>query len=160
MKVVHTLEPIYNEQSKTLILGSMPSVQSRAKLKYYAHPTNRFWPIMESLYNCKIDDWKSFILENHLALWDVISSCDIASSSDASIKNVTVNDIASLIKKTKIKNIFVLGKTAYNLYNKHILPELKIEAVCLSSPSSANAAKSLDSLICEYKVIKEKSEND
>ena len=137
----------------------MPSITSRQKLKYYGHPTNRFWPIMEKIYNINITDWKNFILENHLALWDVIESCDINSSSDASIKNVKVNDIEALIKETEIKEIFVLGKTAYNLYNKYVYPTLQKEAIYLPSPSSANAAFSLDTLIDQYKIIRDLSQD-
>ena len=156
-RVEHTLDPIYNKHSKTLILGSMPSITSRAKMKYYGHPTNRFWSIMEQLYNCKIENWQKFILDHNLALWDVIESCDIDSSSDASIKNVKVNDIEKILRETEIQNIFVLGKTAFNLYKKYVYPKTKIEAICLSSPSSANASKKLVNLVDEYKIIKEKT---
>lgn len=154
-RVEHTLKPIFNSNSRTLILGSMPSVKSREMGKYYAHKSNRFWKVLENLYNCQITDWKKFILDNHLALWDVIASCDIQSSDDASIKNVVVNDISNLISRTKIENIFVLGKKAFDLYNKYVLPSTGIIAIYLPSPSSANASFSLDSLVKEYEIIKE-----
>lgn len=153
-RVEHTLKPLYNKKSRTLILGSMPSITSRAKMKYYGHPTNRFWPLLEYIYDTKIIDWQAFILEHHLAMWDVIESCDINASSDSTIKNVRVNDINKLLKETEIENIFVLGKTAYNLYNKYILPITKKEAICLSSPSSANASKKFSDLVEEYRIIK------
>lgn len=153
-RVEHTLEPLYNKESRTLILGSMPSVASRARLKYYGHPSNRFWMILERVYETQITDWKSFILDNHLALWDVIASCDINSSSDASIKNVKVNDIKKLLDNAKIENIFVLGKTAYKLYNKYIFPTIKRSAIVLPSPSSANARMRLEDLVEEYKIIR------
>ncbi len=155
-RVTHTLEPIYDKNSDTLILGSMPSTTSRKIGKYYGHKQNRFWKIMEAIYETDTTDYKKFILTHHLALWDVIASCDISSSSDSSIKNVVVNDIPSLIKKTKITRIFLLGKTSYNLYNKYLKDHTKIEGVYLSSPSSANATKSIDDLIEEYKIIKTK----
>lgn len=155
-RVFHTLEPIYDKNSKTLILGSMPSVTSRAINKYYGHKTNRFWQIMEAIYDEEITDWQNFILKHHLALWDVIKECDIDSSSDSSIKNVLVNDVQSLIKETQIDRIFLLGKSAYNLYNKYLREKTGIEGIYLSSPSSANATKHLFDLIDEYKIIKEK----
>lgn len=158
MRVEHTLEPIFNKESKTLILGSMPSIKSREIMKYYGHQTNRFWPIMESLYAEKIDDWQDFILRHHLALWDTIASCDIHSSSDSSIKNVVPNDIKSLVDSSEIEHIFLLGNTAYKLYKKYIEASVGIEGIPLPSPSSANATYSLSRLIEEYKIIKDVTE--
>ena len=158
MRVKHTLEPVFDEQSKTLILGSMPSVTSRAVEKYYGHPQNRFWTIMENLYDEQITDWRSFILKHNLALWDVIKECDIESSSDSTIKKVEPNDINSIIEKCNIRHIFLLGKSAYNLYNKHIRELTQIEGIYLPSPSSANASISLEKLIEKYSIIKEVTE--
>jgi len=160
MKVEHTLEPVYDKNSITLILGSMPSVKSREVGKYYGHRSNRFWQVMSKLYDEDITDWKKFILKHNLALWDVIASCEIEGSSDRSIKKVIPNDISSLLKKTRIKNIFLLGKTAYDLYERHLKDSLKIEGLYLPSPSSANATYSLDDLIREYSIIKDLTNND
>ncbi len=157
-RVVHPFAPIFNSTSKTLILGTMPSVKSRENCKYYGNPNNRFWPLMEGIYQEKITDWKEFILRHNLALWDVLASCEITSSSDASIKNPEVNDIKRLIDATEIKNIVLLGKTAYNLYEKYIYPNTQIEGICLPSPSPANAKYTFDDLLNEYKLIKEITE--
>lgn len=157
-KVEHTLEPIYDGHSKTLILGSMPSETSRTVNKYYGHPQNRFWQIMSSLYETEIEDWQNFILNHRLALWDVIASCEIDKSSDSSIRNVIPNDVPSLIKETEIENIFLLGKSAYNLYNKHLKEKMGIEGIYLPSPSSANATMTLEKLIERYSIIKEVTE--
>ncbi len=159
MRVEHTLEPVFDKESRTLILGSMPSVKSREVGKYYGHKTNRFWQIMSKLYEEDIDDWKAFILRHHLALWDVIASCEIEGSSDSSIKKVVPNDIATIIDHADIKNIVLLGKTAYNLYNKYLFEKVKREGIVLPSPSSANATYSLDDLVREYQIIKDKTEN-
>ena len=97
MKVYHTLKPIYNKNSKILILGSMPSVISRNKNFYYANRNNRFWNIMENLFLTKFNsnlEKRKFLLDNKIALWDVIKSCEIKGSSDNSIKNVNINDIS------------------------------------------------------------------
>lgn len=158
MKVKHTLEPIYSKTSKTLILGSMPSRTSRELNKYYGNKYNRFWPIMEALYEEDASDWIDFIKRHNLALWDVIATCDIDASSDASIKNVLPNDIASLIRKTEIVNIFTLGNKAYDLYNKYLVNNVGIEAIPLPSTSSANARLSLDDLIERFHIIKELTE--
>ena len=158
MKEIHPLKPIYNNQSKVLILGSFPSVISRENNFYYANPTNRFWIVLESLFNKKLnnnDEKIKILLDNHIALWDVISSCDIHKSSDSSIKDIVPNDIASIIKNSNIKYIFVNGKKAYELYNKYLLEALNIEAIYLPSTSSANARYTLERLIKEYKTILE-----
>ena len=156
MKQFHKLKPIYNKNSKILILGSFPSAISRENNFYYANITNRFWKVLEKLFNVTLitnEDKINFLHTNHIALWDVIHSCDIHKSSDSSIKNVKPNDVVKLIKNTNIKYIFVNGKTAYNLYNKYLLKETNIEAFYLPSTSSANAAYSLDKLVCEYQKI-------
>lgn len=155
MKAVHNIDPIYNENSKILILGSMPSIISRDYKFFYAHPQNRFWKILEVLYNTKLDTIemkKEFLLNNNIAIWDVIKSCDITGSSDSSIKNISVNNIEKILNNTNIKCIFCTGKTSYNLFNKNF--NVNIPVVCLPSPSSANAHYSLDKLIDEYKIIK------
>lgn len=160
MRVEHPLEPVYTKESKSLILGSMPSVKSREIKKYYGHKTNRFWMIMETLYKEKIEDWKSFIMKHNLALWDVIESCEIEASMDSSIKKVTVNDIPELLKETQIKNIFLLGKTAYDLYNRYLKDKTQIEGIYLPSPSSANASYSLERLVKQYEIIKTLTEEN
>lgn len=156
MKVMHEFKPIYDNKSKILILGTMPSIKSRANKFYYANPTNRFFKIMESLFNTKLlsnDDKKAFLLKNKIALWDVCKECDILASSDSSIKNIIPNDISIILNSAPIKAIFTTGKTAYKLYQKYIFPTTKIEAISLPSSSSANASYSLDKLINEYQII-------
>ncbi len=154
MKAIHNLKPIYNQKSEVLILGSMPSVVSREKQFYYAHPQNRFWTIMENIFNVKLDTTpkkEQFLLDNHLALWDVIKSCTITGSSDASIKNVEVNNLEEILNNSSIKAIFCTGTKAYNLYQKYF--HFTIPVYLLPSPSSANASYSLEKLIASYQII-------
>ena len=156
MKVMHEFKPIYDNKSKILILGTMPSIKSRANKFYYSNPTNRFFKIMETLFNTKLlnnDDKKAFLLKNKIALWDVCKECDILASSDSSIKNIIPNNISIILNSAPIKAIFTTGKTAYKLYQKYIFPTAKIEAISLPSSSSANASYSLDKLINEYQII-------
>lgn len=151
--ISHTFQPVYNEQSKILILGSFPSVKSREEGFYYGHPRNRFWQVMASICKCPvpqtIEEKRVMLLANHYAIWDVIDSCDIIGSSDSSIRNVVPADIAGLIAKTHINKIFLNGQTAGKLYRKHIEPHLvaAIKVQILPSTSPANAASSLDTLI-------------
>jgi len=154
--IIHPLKPIYNKNSKVLILGSFPSKISRIENFYYANPNNRFWKIMESLFNKTlntIEDKTNFLYENNIALWDVIHSCEIVSSSDASIKDVKPNDIKLILNNSQIKAIFLTGKTAFKYYNKYLKNKVNIETFLLPSSSSANATYSLDKLINEYKMI-------
>ncbi len=155
-KVVHPIPPVYNNESKILILGSLPSVKSRELGYQYAHPQNRFWKVIEILFEVKINDKnrKQFLLDNKIALWDVIKSCKIKGSSDSSITDVIANDIDKIIKESKIKKIFTTGKKAYELYQKYVYPKTQVKAICLSSTSPANAIKSLDDLVLEYQIIK------
>ena len=156
MKVKHNIKPIYNKNSKVLILGSMPSIISRKNNFYYANPANRFWQVIETVFNIKLnnnDEKTAFLLKNKIALWDVIGSCDIDSSSDSSIKNVEVNNIYKLLAESQIKYIFCTGKTSFNIFKKHFKTDIPV--IYLSSTSGANAQKSLLDLINEYKNIKE-----
>ncbi len=160
MKVIHTLDPIYDKDSKILILGSMPSVKSREIGFYYAHPRNRFWSVLKKIYNENnletIDDKINFLHSHHIALFDVLESCDINSSKDSSIKNIVVNDLSQILNNSQIKVIFTTGKTAYNLYNKYTYPKTNIKAIYLPSTSPANSPKGIDELLeKEYSKIKE-----
>ncbi len=159
MKVIHNLEPVYNENSKVLILGSMPSLKSRETGFYYSHPKNRFWCTLERVYGEKIgtsiEERKEFVLNHNIALFDVVKSCDINSSSDSSIKNIVPNDISKILKESQIQVIFTTGKKAYNLYYKYIFLKTKIDAIYLPSTSPANCPKGIDEkLYEEYKEIR------
>ena len=155
----HQIEPVYNKDSKILILGSFPSVKSRETGFFYGHPQNRFWKVIASLYNenvpATVEEKKEMLLRNHIALWDVVASCEIRGSSDTSIRNVKVNDIKKLIHETSISRIYVNGQTANKLYLKYLEEQLDMNAVVLPSTSPANAAYSLDRLLEEWKIIKE-----
>ena len=147
----HPFPPLYDEESKILILGSFPSVKSREMKFFYGHPQNRFWKVIASIFDEKIpesiEEKKELILRNHLALWDVIAECEITGSSDASIKNAKANDLSEILDNAPIQRIIVNGKTAEKLYIKYIEPVTGIKAVVLPSTSPANAAWSLERLV-------------
>lgn len=157
-RILHTIEPVYDENSEILILGSFPSVKSREVQFFYGHPQNRFWKLLALLFEVKIpesvDEKKALLLNNKIALWDVIHSCTIIGSSDSSIRDVEPNDISKILKESRIERIFANGAAAYNLYNKYILPETGIKAVKLPSTSPANAAFSLERLVQCWKIIR------
>ncbi len=156
MLVTHELPPIYDKYSQILILGSIPSTKSREIGFYYAHPSNRFWPILENLFCTKLpskEDKINFLHEHHIALWDVFKTCDISGSNDATIKNYELNDLNIIINNCNIKAVFCTGKTAYNHLIKNY--QSKIPIIPLPSPSSANARLKLNDLISEYLIIKD-----
>ena len=155
----HPFPPLYDKNSKILILGSFPSVKSREQMFFYGHPQNRFWKVVSAVMGTDtpetIEEKQSFLHSNHIALWDVIASCDITGSSDSSIKNVVANDIMEILNNADIKQIFVNGKTAEKYYNKFIRDIIGRDAVCLPSTSPANAGWSIEKLINEWNKIGE-----
>lgn len=157
--VLHNIPPLYDAQSRTLILGSFPSVQSRAGAFFYHHPQNRFWQVLAAVYGCKppvsIDEKRDMLLRHHVALWDVVASCEIQSSADSSIKSVTPNDLSLILDAADIRRIFINGGTAYGLYMRYCFPSVGREAAKLPSTSSANAGYSLQRLIDCWQAIKE-----
>ena len=149
----HTIKPFYNKDSQVLILGSFPSVKSREEGFYYAHPRNRFWQVLSSVYEENITDKKEFLKKHHIALFDVCASCQIKGSSDASIKEVVPNDIKEILKESRIKQIILNGKTASKLYQKY-MKDIKVPNITLPSTSPANATYHLNDLVKEYEIIK------
>ena len=155
----HPIPPLYDKNSKVLILGSFPSVKSREQMFFYGHPQNRFWKVVSAVMNTDtpvtIEEKSGFLHTNHIAVWDVIASCDITGSSDSSIKNVVANDLTEILGNADIKQIFVNGKTAEKYYNKYIRDVICREAVCLPSTSPANAGWSVERLVKKWNVINE-----
>ncbi|MBQ8766562.1 MAG: DNA-deoxyinosine glycosylase [Clostridia bacterium] len=153
----HPFPPLYDENSKVLILGSFPSVKSREQMFFYGHPQNRFWKVISTVVEQEtpitVEEKRTFLLSNKIALWDVIASCDITGSSDSSIKNVVANDLTEILHNADIKQIFVNGKTAEKYYNKYIRNVINRDAICLPSTSPANAGWDLQRLTVEWKNI-------
>ena len=127
-QLTHTFDPIYNKDSKILILGSFPSVKSRENNFYYGHPQNRYWKVLANVLEVEVpqtvEEKRAMLLDNHIAIWDVIHSCSIIGSSDTSIKDVVVNDFSEILEHSQVKTIYVNGGKAYDLYQKKI-PESK-----------------------------------
>ena len=157
--LIHTIRPVFDKNSRVLILGSFPSVRSREEGFFYGHPQNRFWKVTSAIFGedvpCTIDEKKSFLLRNHIALWDVIGSCEIEGSSDSTIRNVTVNDISVILETADIQTIFLNGKKAFQLYQEYLLPVTEREGICLPSTSPANAAWNLEKLTKAWNQIAE-----
>lgn len=156
--VRHPFPPLYDQHSEILILGSFPSVKSREQRFFYGHPQNRFWRVTAAVFGCEVPrtiaEKRAFLLDNRVALWDVIASCEITGSSDSSIRNVQPNDLTPILTAAKIRKIYVNGGTAAKYFDKYQKPVLKCEAVRLPSTSPANAAWSIERLTEAWKVIR------
>ena len=146
----HTINPVYDENSRILILGSFPSVKSREQKFFYGHKQNRFWKVVSGVLGCEVPqtiaEKKEMLLEHRIAVWDVIQSCEIEGSSDASIRDVIPNDRSEILRTADIRAIYTNGGKAYELYPKYIYPANGIKAHKLPSTSPANAGYSLERL--------------
>jgi len=153
----HPFNPIYNSDSKLLILGSFPSVKSREGEFYYHHPRNRFWKLISQLYNSAepitIEDKINILLNNNIALWDVVKSCEVVGSADSSIKNIIPNDIASILKGSKIERIVANGNLTYDVYMKYVFPITGMPIIKMPSTSPANAKYTVEKLSLKWKEI-------
>ncbi len=153
-KISHNFEPVFDEHSRVLILGTFPSVKSRENGFYYGHPQNRFWKLLAALTEQEvpgtIEEKKVFLLKNRIAIWDVIAECEIIGSSDSSIKNVVPNDLQRILRQAPVCRIFANGGKAYELYQKYSYPVLKRECKKLPSTSPANAAFQMERLKKEW----------
>lgn len=153
--IIHPIPPLYDARSRILILGSFPSVKSREAQFFYGHPQNRFWKVLAAVFHCPVPqtvpEKQAMLHAHHIALWDVIASCDIEGSADSSIKNALPNDLTSILSASDIRQIYCNGATSYRLYQKYIAPLTGRDAVKLPSTSPANAAWQLERLIEEWK---------
>ena len=150
--------PVYDKNSKLLILGSFPSVRSREAKFYYGHPQNRFWRVLARVLECEmpadVPGKKSVLLKNGVALWDTIEECDIVGSSDSSIKNVVPVDILRVLNAAHIRNIYCNGATSFSLFMKYLYPISGITPIKLPSTSPANAAWTEERLFGEWIKIR------
>lgn len=152
--IIHPFKPVIFKESRVLILGSFPSVKSREVDFYYGNKNNRFFKILEVIFDEKIGESKEekidFLRRHKIALFDVVKSCEIVGSSDSSLSVKEVNDIGNLIENTDIEKILLNGKKAYEIFQKYIKID-KVKYFYIPSSSPANASFSLDRLVFEYR---------
>lgn len=140
-ELIYGFSPFFNGDSRVLILGSFPSVKSRKVDFYYGNPQNRFWKYLSEFF-CQplpqsVEEKKSFLLAHSVALWDIVTECEIRGSSDATIKNYKVADLSQVLNSAHIRRILINGGTAYNIFLKHY-GQIQIPFVKLPSTSPAN----------------------
>ncbi len=148
-RISHGFGPVFDERSRVLVLGSFPSVLSREASFYYGNPRNRFWRVMgealgePGLAQEDVAGKRAALLRHGVALWDVVESCEVRGSSDASIRDVVPVDVARIVRVAPICAVICNGGTAGRLYRRWLLPACGIEAEVLPSTSPANASWSL-----------------
>lgn len=158
---LHSFAPIIDHDSRVLILGSMPGKISLEKGQYYAHPLNKFWTFIYSVFQTQPDTHYeskiSFLKSRKIGLWDVIQDCQRSGSSDSKIINPVINDFGKLLNEhPNIKSILFNGKKAEQIFKKHqnILPVLGIQLITLPSTSPANASISQTDKLQAWSIIK------
>lgn len=156
--VSHEFEPVFDEHSTVLVLGTMPSPKSREQGFYYGHPRNRFWQVMAEVLKEPVPETipekKAMLLRHGVAVWDVLKSCDIRGADDGSIRNPVVNDMGRILENAEIKAVFTTGGKAAALYKRYCLPETGIPAAALPSTSPANCTMSYKTLLDNYMSIR------
>lgn len=157
IRVKTTFEPVFDENSRVLILGTFPSVKSREENFYYGHPQNRFWRLIASITDeavpVTISEKKALLLRHGIALWDVVLECDIIGSSDSSIRNVVPADINRILRSANIEKIIANGATAHRLYEKYCKEATGRDIIKCPSTSPANAAFGMERLMEEWRRI-------
>ena len=157
-RTAHPIPPVFDANSRVLILGSFPSVASREAAFFYGHRQNRFWRVLGAVFGeevpADVAGKRAFLLSHGVALWDVIAECEVVGSADASIRGAVANDLSPIFAAAHIGRVFTNGQTAHRLYVRHLAPRFG-EDLCLPSTSPANASWSLERLVEAWRVIKE-----
>lgn len=157
--VYHTIPPVYDGNSRILLLGTMPSPKSREAGFYYGHPQNRMWKVLGRVFQEETpmgtDARRAFLLRHHIAMWDVLAACTIRGAEDSSIADAVPNDIRPILAGAPVEAIYTTGRKAFSLYRKYLQPVTRQEAVCLPSTSPANCRwETVDTLVAAYSVLK------
>lgn len=149
-RLIHPFPPVFDASCRILVLGTFPSVASRADGFYYGHPRNRFWPLLAALFHAPVPatvaEKTALLLQNGVALWDVLQSCEIAGSADSAIRDPVANDLSTLLSQAPIRRVYANGQTAARLYRRYAREAVGLPVVALPSTSPANAAWSLEGL--------------
>ena len=161
MQKISSFPPIINKDSKILILGSIPGVKSLEMQQYYAHPQNKFWKIICEIFNEEFTtnyQQRIEILEkHHIALWDVIDTCERKGSLDSEIRNEEANKIEELLQNfPNIKAIFCNGKKSHKNLQKILGKKFRMPIIVLPSTSPANAGLSYFDKLKSWYIILEK----
>lgn len=169
--VTHPIPPVWSPESSVLLLGTMPSPASRRLGFYYMHPQNRFWRVLPLVFGeppllpndaadrrAAISERRDFLARHGIALWDVLSSCEICGAADSSIRREVPNDFSEILAGSRIRRVFFTGKAAEAMWKRRCASlyegRFRLETRCLPSTSPANARFSLGMLAEAYGEIR------
>lgn len=156
--ITHQFAPVFDEKSRILMLGTMPSPKSREVGFYYGHPRNRFWKVLADVCGEEkpetTEEKVAFAHRNKIAIWDVLAECEIKGADDNSIRNPKANDMCVILEHADIQAIFATGTKAAALYKKYCYPETGIEIITLPSTSPANCRVHYEELYQAYVQIR------
>lgn len=160
--VFHELPPVFDKESRILVLGTIPSPKSREQGFYYGHPRNRFWKMMALVFEEPmpetVEERRTMALRNHVAIWDVLASCTIRGAEDASIRDVVPNDIRLILSQADIRAVFTTGTKAAALYRKYCEPVCGMPCISLPSTSPANCRMKDEELLKYYRQLRHYTE--
>lgn len=156
-RVNHQFPPVFDRNSRVLILGTMPSPRSREQGFYYGHPRNRFWPVLAEVLGeaCPetVEEKKAMVLRHGIALWDVLASCEIRGADDASIRNPVANNMSEVMDHAHIRAVFATGTKAASLYRRFCREKTGMDIILLPSTSPANCRITQAELAEAYRRI-------
>ncbi len=156
----YAFPPISNQNATVLILGTMPSVQSLELGQYYGNSRNSFWKLLFTIFDTPFSsDYvkkKAFLVQNNIAVWDVLEACVRKGSLDSAIEQEVPNDFDSFLKThPNIKHIYFNGQKAAAYFKQYSMVDKGYSLTTLPSTSPANAAKSFDIKLKEWSIIKQ-----
>lgn len=161
---VRSFEPIGDKKAVVLILGTMPGRESLNKSEYYAYRRNSFWNIIGELFgagfNLEYEQRQKILIQNGIAVWDVLKCCKRKGSDDSAIESEIANDFNAFFHKySKIRNVFFNGQNTEKFYRRLVLPSLaekyqNITYKTLSSTSPANAHMNFREKLKIWRVVK------
>ena len=161
MSQTHPFKPIFDKNSKILILGSFPSVISRKFGFYYTNPQNRFWRVLAAILKAAVpestDEKIKFLLSHNIAIYDAAISCEIEGSSDAKMSKIVPVNLNPIFKEANIRQVYANGGKAYEICKKYLEGEIikatKNEVIKLPSTSPTNAKFSLEKLTNQWSMV-------
>jgi len=126
------LPPVVSENARILILGTLPGKQSLATQKYYAHPENAFWEVIEKLIGVKRGlDYQERIKrlkDSGIALWDDFKECARKGSTDTGINKGSeeTNDFETFLNKyIGIQRVYFNGKKSEKAFRRSVWLKLR-----------------------------------
>lgn len=141
---LHAFAPVVDENTRVLVLGSLPGAASLAAEKYYAHPQNAFWRLIGGaigvdLHNLPYEARLAPLRRTGVGLWDVIASAERRGSLDQAIRSAETADLIALIEDLpQLNGVAFNGATAARIGRKALARMEGLTLIDLPSSSPAH----------------------